>query len=214
MMSQMKMKSLIGIGDRRPGYRAGAGIAKRGTLIINCNPDSGQEVYHLHLHVLGGRRWAVGCSAHKFKRGQPMKKKPRSDEASSHPCGDSIHAQGQAAKAKSPRVPQPRRGPVGESAADPLPRPRFPRSFRNGSVPRHRALCRGSYGSRNMHESIMKKRIRGQSRVFFHGRAGAGSDRRARQFFDPHHYRIVVFDQRVAVEAGRARASWRHPTLR
>jgi histidine triad (HIT) family protein len=25
-------------------------------LIINCNPDSGQEVYHLHLHLLGGRK--------------------------------------------------------------------------------------------------------------------------------------------------------------
>ncbi len=32
------------------------GIAKSGyRLIVNCNPDSGQEVYHLHLHVLGGR---------------------------------------------------------------------------------------------------------------------------------------------------------------
>lgn len=32
------------------------GIAKGGyRLVINCNPDSGQEVYHLHLHLLGGR---------------------------------------------------------------------------------------------------------------------------------------------------------------
>lgn len=32
------------------------GIAKSGyRLIVNCNPDSGQEVYHLHLHLLGGR---------------------------------------------------------------------------------------------------------------------------------------------------------------
>jgi histidine triad (HIT) family protein len=32
------------------------GIARSGyRLIINCNPDSGQEVYHLHLHLLGGR---------------------------------------------------------------------------------------------------------------------------------------------------------------
>ena len=31
-------------------------IAKSGyRLIINCNPDSGQEVYHLHLHLIGGR---------------------------------------------------------------------------------------------------------------------------------------------------------------
>ena len=32
------------------------GIATSGyRLIINCNPDSGQEVYHLHMHLLGGR---------------------------------------------------------------------------------------------------------------------------------------------------------------
>jgi histidine triad (HIT) family protein len=33
------------------------GIAKDGyRLIINCNRHGGQEVYHLHLHVIGGRR--------------------------------------------------------------------------------------------------------------------------------------------------------------
>ena len=33
------------------------GIAESGyRLIINCNHDGGQEVYHLHLHLLGGRR--------------------------------------------------------------------------------------------------------------------------------------------------------------
>src|ERR1700684_2470373 len=36
----------------------------------------------------------------------------------------------------------------------------------------------------------------GKPAVFLHGGPGAGSDRRARQFFDPLHYRIVVFDQR------------------
>lgn len=25
-------------------------------LIINCNEDGGQEVFHLHMHVLGGRK--------------------------------------------------------------------------------------------------------------------------------------------------------------
>jgi histidine triad (HIT) family protein len=32
------------------------GIAEHGyRLIINCNEHGGQEVYHLHLHLLGGR---------------------------------------------------------------------------------------------------------------------------------------------------------------
>src|SRR5580693_7735766 len=32
------------------------GIAASGyRLIINCNADGGQEVYHLHMHLLGGR---------------------------------------------------------------------------------------------------------------------------------------------------------------
>ena len=33
------------------------GIAENGyRLIVNCNRDGGQEVYHLHMHILGGRR--------------------------------------------------------------------------------------------------------------------------------------------------------------
>ena len=32
------------------------GIAENGfRLIVNCNAHGGQEVYHLHLHLLGGR---------------------------------------------------------------------------------------------------------------------------------------------------------------
>jgi histidine triad (HIT) family protein len=32
------------------------GVADSGyRLIINCNADGGQEVYHLHVHLLGGR---------------------------------------------------------------------------------------------------------------------------------------------------------------
>ena len=35
-----------------PGYR----------IVINCNPAGGQEVYHLHLHLLAGRQltWPPG----------------------------------------------------------------------------------------------------------------------------------------------------------
>lgn len=33
------------------------GIAESGyRLITNCNSDGGQEVFHLHMHLLGGRR--------------------------------------------------------------------------------------------------------------------------------------------------------------
>lgn len=33
------------------------GVADDGyRLIINCGPHGGQEVYHLHMHLLGGRR--------------------------------------------------------------------------------------------------------------------------------------------------------------
>ena len=33
------------LGVAKPGYR----------LVMNCNADGGQVVYHLHLHLLGGR---------------------------------------------------------------------------------------------------------------------------------------------------------------
>ena len=31
-------------------------------LVFNCNPDSGQVIYHIHMHVLGGRKmnWPPG----------------------------------------------------------------------------------------------------------------------------------------------------------
>ena len=33
------------------------GIAESGyRLIMNCNDDGGQEVYHIHLHLLGGKK--------------------------------------------------------------------------------------------------------------------------------------------------------------
>ena len=40
-----------------------AGVADSGyRTVINCNADAGQSVYHVHLHVLGGRlmRWPPG----------------------------------------------------------------------------------------------------------------------------------------------------------
>jgi histidine triad (HIT) family protein len=39
------------------------GIATRGfRLVMNCNSEAGQTIFHLHLHVLGGRimHWPPG----------------------------------------------------------------------------------------------------------------------------------------------------------
>lgn len=39
------------------------GVAETGyRTVFNCNRDSGQEIYHLHLHLLAGRRfyWPPG----------------------------------------------------------------------------------------------------------------------------------------------------------
>jgi histidine triad (HIT) family protein len=39
------------------------GIAESGyRLVFNCNRDGGQEVYHIHCHLLGGRpmKWPPG----------------------------------------------------------------------------------------------------------------------------------------------------------
>ena len=38
-------------------------IDKKGyRVVINCNNDGGQTVYHLHLHIIGGRKlnWPPG----------------------------------------------------------------------------------------------------------------------------------------------------------
>lgn len=51
---------LVGVANR---LAAEMGIAEPGyRLVINCNPAAGQSVYHLHLHLLGGRSlgWPPG----------------------------------------------------------------------------------------------------------------------------------------------------------
>jgi histidine triad (HIT) family protein len=42
---------------------AEAGLAQRGfRLVLNCGDDAGYSVYHIHLHLIGGRRlgWPPG----------------------------------------------------------------------------------------------------------------------------------------------------------
>lgn len=44
-------------------YAREQGIAKKGyRVVINCNEDGGQTVWHLHFHLLGGRpmQWPPG----------------------------------------------------------------------------------------------------------------------------------------------------------
>ena len=42
---------------RASALAAEKGIAESGyRLILNCNPEGGQTVYHVHLHLLGGRQ--------------------------------------------------------------------------------------------------------------------------------------------------------------
>ena len=39
------------------------GVAETGyRTVVNCNPQGGQAVYHLHIHLLGGRQmtWQAG----------------------------------------------------------------------------------------------------------------------------------------------------------
>jgi histidine triad (HIT) family protein len=48
---------------RAAGLAADRGYDRRGyRTVFNCNADAGQTVFHLHLHVLGGRRlgWPPG----------------------------------------------------------------------------------------------------------------------------------------------------------
>jgi histidine triad (HIT) family protein len=68
---------IASLNDLEPGHdaligvmmrRAAAIAAERGyggsgyRTVFNCNADAGQTVFHLHLHVLGGRRlhWPPG----------------------------------------------------------------------------------------------------------------------------------------------------------
>jgi len=46
LLAAKQIASHLGIDET--GYRT----------IINCNADGGQEVFHLHLHLLGGRKMA------------------------------------------------------------------------------------------------------------------------------------------------------------
>jgi histidine triad (HIT) family protein len=48
---------------KAPEIAAAKGIGARGyRIVLNTGPDSGQDVFHIHFHLLGGRRmtWPPG----------------------------------------------------------------------------------------------------------------------------------------------------------
>jgi histidine triad (HIT) family protein len=61
---QAEDDALVGEMVRRAAAIAeGRGVAAGGyRTVFNCNSDAGQTVFHIHLHVLGGRRmdWPPG----------------------------------------------------------------------------------------------------------------------------------------------------------
>jgi len=56
--------ALVGLIVRRARDLAGeSGLGQRGyRLVLNCGDDAGYSVYHIHLHLIGGRRlgWPPG----------------------------------------------------------------------------------------------------------------------------------------------------------
>ena len=77
---------------------------------------------------------------------------------------------------------------------------------RRGLYPAIEPYRRGYLRVSELHELYFEEsgNPAGKPAVFLHGGPGAGADARARQFFDPRHYRVVVFDQRGC---GRSRPS-------
>ena len=73
LISKKHIENLIGLEDEDHGLAgrmllAAGEIAKKHNIdesgfrfIINSNPDAGQEVFHLHAHVIGGRKLGHMC---------------------------------------------------------------------------------------------------------------------------------------------------------
>ncbi len=92
------------------------------------------------------------------------------------------------------------------SATAPSARAAGDTAARRGLYPAIEPYRRGYLRVSELHELHFEEcgNPAGKPAVFLHGGPGAGADARARQFFDPRHYRIVVFDQRGC---GRSRPS-------
>ncbi len=57
------MRIMADILSRIRDLAVSQGVAERGyRIVVNCNRDGGQEVFHLHFHLMGGRgfSWPPG----------------------------------------------------------------------------------------------------------------------------------------------------------
>jgi proline iminopeptidase len=106
---------------------------------------------------------------------------------------------------RSIQKPSARKPPAFKAAASTRSAPKFG-AARRELYPALEPFRHGYLRVSDVHEIYYEEcgNPAGKPAVFLHGGPGAGSDKRARQFFDPHHYRIVVFDQRGC---GRSRPS-------
>ncbi len=65
-LNDLDEQSAAGIGSlfaAIPEIARAAGVAEGGYRVVaNCNADAGQEVFHIHFHLLGGRKltWPPG----------------------------------------------------------------------------------------------------------------------------------------------------------
>src|SRR3546814_10494653 len=73
-----------------------------------------------------------------------------------------------------------------------------PRSTRTNTLFPYTALFRSNLGGCHSMYWGVSGNPEGPPVVFLHGGPGAGAGPDHRRFFDPRHYRIVVFDQRGA----------------
>jgi len=151
-------------------------------------PKKKKTATHRSTTTAGGARKAQAATS-RAAAARTSASKPTTPKALAKPVPPAA-----ARSARKPAAVKSAARVVGEPAA------------RRGLYPAIEPYRRGYLRVSELHELYFEEsgNPAGKPAVFLHGGPGAGADARARQFFDPRHYRIVVFDQRGC---GRSRPS-------
>jgi proline iminopeptidase len=151
-------------------------------------PKKKKTATHRSTTTAGGARKAQAATS-RAAAARTSASKPTTPKALAKPVPPAA-----ARSARKPAAVKSTARVVGEPAA------------RRGLYPAIEPYRRGYLRVSELHELYFEEsgNPAGKPAVFLHGGPGAGADARARQFFDPRHYRIVVFDQRGC---GRSRPS-------